>query len=281
VDDAESPILIVDDAEELRALLAVRLKALGLKAEQAKNGREAMRMLAARPFDLVLLDIVMPEMDGYQVLSAIKSDSRFCDIPVIVISAVGEMDSVVRCIHLGAEDYLLKPFNPTLLKARIEAGLERKRLRDQEQALMRQIERERQKSDHLLLNIMPGSIAERLKAGEQVIANTHEAVTVMFTDIVNFTNLSSRITAEELVRKLNGIVSRFDELAVQFGVEKIKTIGDGVMFVCGLPCPARITPGSWRSWPCGSRAKSANFPSSGRCRWRCASASIPAPSWPG
>jgi len=235
--DAKSHILIVDDSADSRALLATRLKALGLRAEQVRNGREAMRMLAEKPFDLVLLDIVMPEMDGYAVLSAIKSDNCFHDIPVIVISAVDEMDSVVRCIHLGAEDYLPKPFNPTLLKARIEASLERKHLRDQEQALMRQIERERQKSDNLLLNIMPESIARRLKAGEQVIANTHDAVTVMFTDIVNFTNLSNHISAQDLVQRLNAIVSKFDELAVRHGVEKIKTIGDGVMLVCGLPLP--------------------------------------------
>jgi class 3 adenylate cyclase len=235
--DPDSRILIVDDEADLRALLSARLKALGLRADQAKNGQEAMQKLAEKPFDLVLLDILMPEMDGYSVLSAIKSDSRFHDIPVIVISAVDEMDSVVRCIQIGAEDYLPKPFNHTLLKARIEASLERKRLRDQEQALMRDIERERQKSDNLLLNIMPESIAGRLKAGEHVIANTHDAVTVMFTDIVNFTDLSNQITAQELVQRLNPIVSKFDELAVHSGVEKIKTIGDGVMLVCGLPLP--------------------------------------------
>lgn len=235
--DWESHILIVDDTTDLRALLSTRLKALGLHSEQAENGREAMQKLAEKPFDLVLLDIVMPEMDGYQVLSAIKSDLRFRHIPVIVISALDELDSVVRCIQLGAEDYLPKPFNPILLKARIEASLDRKRLRDQEQALMREIERERKKADSLLLNIMPESIAIRLKAGEQVIANSHHAVTVMFTDIVNFTNLSNHITAQDLVQRLNLVVSKYDELAIEFGVEKIKTIGDGVMLVCGLPLP--------------------------------------------
>lgn len=237
VEDGESHILIVDDTADSRALLSTRLKALGLHSEQAENGREALQKLAEKPFDIVLLDIIMPDMDGYQVLSAIKSDLRFRHIPVIVISAIDEIDSVVRCIQLGAEDYLPKPFNPILLKARIEASLERKCLRDQEQTLMREIEQERQKADKLLLNIMPESIAVRLKAGEQLIANTHYAVTVMFTDIVNFTNLSNHITAQDLVQRLNLIVSKYDELAIEFGVEKIKTIGDGVMLVCGLPSP--------------------------------------------
>jgi len=227
-------ILIVDDTIELRALLSKRLSNLGLSSEQAENGRQAMKKLAEKPFDLVLLDIVMPEMDGYQVLSAIKSDIRFRHIPVIVISAIDELDSVIRCIQLGAEDYLPKPFNPTLLKARIEASLERKHLRDQEQALMQEIELEKQKADNLLLNIMPESVARRLKSGEQLIADTHQAVTVMFADIVNFTDLSNHVAAQDLVSRLNMIVCRYDELASEFGVEKIKTIGDGVMFVSGL-----------------------------------------------
>ncbi|OPY84842.1 MAG: Adenylate cyclase [Smithella sp. PtaU1.Bin162] len=234
MESKKNHILIVDDTIELRALLSKRLSNLGLSSEQAENGRQAMQKLAEKPFDLVLLDIVMPEMDGYQVLSAIKSDIRFRHIPVIVISAVDEMESVIRCIQLGAEDYLPKPFNPTLLKARIEASLERKHLRDQEQTLMQEIELERQKADNLLLNIMPESIAQRLKTGERLIADTHQAVTVMFADIVSFTDLSNQITAQDLVRRLNLIVCRYDELASKFGVEKIKTIGDGVMFVSGL-----------------------------------------------
>jgi class 3 adenylate cyclase len=235
--NSEAHILIVDDSADLRALLSTQLKALGLNSEQTENGREAMQKLAEKPFDLVLLDIVMPEMDGYQVLSAIKSDFRLRHIPVIVISAVDEIDSVVRCIQLGAEDYLPKPFNSILLKARVGASLERKRLRDQEQVFIRKIELEQQKSDSLLLNIMPESIAIRLKAGEQVIADTHDAVTVMFTDIVNFTNLSKNMTAQDLVQQLDSIISRYDALAIRFGVEKIKTIGDGVMLVCGMPLP--------------------------------------------
>lgn len=235
--DLKSTILIVDDTPDLRDLLAMRLEVLGLQSKVAENGRQAMQLLAEESFDLVLLDIMMPEMNGYQVLEAMKADAHLRHIPVIVISAIGELESVVRCIQLGAEDYLPKPFNGVLLKARIEASLERKRLRDQEQALMWEIEQERQKTEKLLLNILPEAIAERLKAGEQVIANQYDAATVLFADIVNFTSMVRRISAQELVQKLNLIFSEFDRLALQFGVEKIKTIGDGVMMVAGLPLP--------------------------------------------
>ncbi|MBA4389914.1 MAG: adenylate/guanylate cyclase domain-containing response regulator [Syntrophus sp. (in: bacteria)] len=237
VGDGEARILVVDDIVEVCELLSRCLEDMGFHSEKAENGQVAMQKLAEKPFDLVLLDIVMPDIDGYQVLSAIKSDIRLCHVPVIVISAIDEIDSIARCIELGAEDYLPKPFDLTLLKARIGASLERKRLRDQEQTLMRQIELEQQKSNSLLLNIMPESIAIRLKAGEQVIADTHDAVTVMFTDIVNFTNLSKHMTAQDLVQRLNFIISKFDALAIRFGVEKIKTIGDSVMLVCGMPLP--------------------------------------------
>ena len=134
----ESPaLLVVDDNEDNRYTLVRRLKRLGYDhVETAEHGRQALDLLAGRPFDLVLLDIMMPEMNGYEVLETMKTDSKLRHIPVLVISAVDEMDSVVRCIELGAEDYLAKPFNPTLLRARVGASLERKRLRDRETAYL-------------------------------------------------------------------------------------------------------------------------------------------------
>ena len=118
-------ILIVDDDEGNRYTLSRRLQREKLtNITEAADGRSALKILRERPFDLVLLDVMMPEMDGYEALSHIKSDMALRDIPVIMISAVDAIDSVVRCIELGAEDYLPKPFNPTLLKARIGASLE-------------------------------------------------------------------------------------------------------------------------------------------------------------
>jgi len=125
-------LLVVDDNEENRDVLARRLQKQGHWAVTAPGGREALDALAEQPFDLVLLDIMMPGMDGYEVLSRIKSDPRTQRLPVIMISALDEMDSVVRCLEMGAADYLPKPFNPTLLRARVGASLREKRARDRD-----------------------------------------------------------------------------------------------------------------------------------------------------
>jgi CheY-like chemotaxis protein len=132
-------ILVVDDNRLNRMMLARGLEQQGHSVGLAEDGRQALEMLRAASFDLMLLDIMMPEMDGYQVLEQVKADGRLRDVPVVVISAVDEMDSVVRCIEMGAEDYLPKPFDPVLLRARISAGLEKKRLRDQEVAYLRNV----------------------------------------------------------------------------------------------------------------------------------------------
>ena len=134
--DTEAALLIVDDIEDNRFALSRRLARQGyLNVTTAADGRQALELLNCRPFDLVLLDIMMPNVNGYEVLTAMKANERLRHIPVIMISAVDEIDSVVRCIELGAEDYLPKPFNPTLLRARVGACLERKRLHDQVTAL--------------------------------------------------------------------------------------------------------------------------------------------------
>lgn len=132
-------VLVVDDNRMNRLKLSYGLRQQGHTIELAENGRQALEMLQDRSFDLVLLDIVMPEMDGHEVLERMKGAPKLRDIPVIVISALGEMDSIVRCIEMGAEDYLPKPFDPVLLEARIGASLEKKRLRDQEVEYLHQV----------------------------------------------------------------------------------------------------------------------------------------------
>jgi class 3 adenylate cyclase len=231
----QSLVLVVDDNEMNRDLLSRRLVKQGHAIVVAEDGLEALKTLRQQPFDLVLLDVMMPEMNGYQVLEHIKSDAALRHIPVIMISALDDIESVVRCIELGAEDYLFKPFNPTLLKARIGASLEKKRLRDQEQAFLRQIQAEQEKSERLLLNILPKLIADRLKKGEKTIADSFAEVTVLFADIVSFTQLSEALSSTELVELLNQIFSAFDRLVEQYGLEKIKTIGDAYLVVGGLP----------------------------------------------
>jgi len=240
--DDESPVnlnfgllLVVDDKESNRDLLSRRLDKQGFKVQIAENGRQALDKIRHQNFDLILLDIIMPEMDGYQVLEEIKADQELWRIPVIMISALDEIDSVVRCIEMGAEDYLQKPFNQVILNAKISATLERKRLRDRERDFLKKLQHEQQKSENLLLNILPQAIAERLKKGEHTIADRFSEATVLFSDLVGFTELSTGISASELVDKLNQIFSSFDQLTEKHGLEKIKTIGDAYMLVGGVP----------------------------------------------
>jgi two-component system, sensor histidine kinase and response regulator len=133
-------LLVVDDDAENRDVLSRRLIRQGHEVRAASNGRDALELMTETAFDAVLLDIMMPDMDGYEVLGRIKGDRRLQHIPVIMISAIDEVQSVVRCIAAGAEDYLAKPFDPTLLKARIGASLEKKRGRDRETALYAQLQ---------------------------------------------------------------------------------------------------------------------------------------------
>ncbi len=230
-------ILVVDDNEMNRDMLVRRLERQGHTVMEAENGRKALEILESVKVDLVLLDILMPELDGMQTLEMLKAHKTNRYTPVIMLSALDELDKVVRCIEIGAEDYLPKPFNPVLLNARIGASLEKKRLRDQEQAYLDQLRLEREKSERLLLNVLPKSIADRLKQGESTIADSFPDVTVMFADLGDFTRRSTEVPAPELVRLLNEIFSKFDWLAELHLLEKIKTIGDAYMVVGGLPMP--------------------------------------------
>jgi len=230
-------VLVVDDNEANRDLLRRRLKRQGYRVTVAEDGFQALELIQGQEFDLILLDIMMPRMNGYQVLEELKANPELRHIPVLVISALDDLDSVVKCIELGAEDYLPKPFNPILLKARISACLEKKRLRDQEQAYLEQLRIEQEKSERLLLSILPQPIAERLKQHPGTIADSFSDVSVLFADIVGFTKLWSRISPDELVELLNEIFSAFDRLAEKNHLEKIKTIGDAYMVVGGLPIP--------------------------------------------
>src|SRR5260221_903657 len=132
-------LLVVDDNAQNREVLSRHLQRQGYYVVTAENGRQAIEMMSSAPFDLLLLDILMPEMDGYEVLRHLKQDKAFSHIPVIMISALDEIESVVRCIEMGAEDYLPKPFNPVLLRARIGASLEKKRLRDKDIQYLEQV----------------------------------------------------------------------------------------------------------------------------------------------
>lgn len=237
LDYALRSVLIVEDTPDVRELLHAQVEMMGLEAVTAANGRQALNLMRSRPFDLILLDIMMPEMNGYQVLEEMNADPALRHVPVIVISALGELESVVRCIELGAEDYLIKPFNTILLRARLEASLEKKRLRDREQSNLLAVQREQERSETLLLNILPAPIAERLKSGEELIVDSFEAATVLFSDIADFTRSTADMPPRELVRLLNQLFTEFDAIARRHGLEKIKTIGDAYMLAGGVPVP--------------------------------------------
>jgi adenylate cyclase len=232
-----SRILVVDDNASNRDLLSRRLERQGHTVLQAEDGTIALAMVENEALDLVLLDLMMPGISGYDVLASLKSDPRFQEIPVIMISALSELDSIVRCIEAGADDYLAKPFDPTLLRARVGSSLEKKHLRDREREMVEALRIEKERSELLLLNILPNAIVKRLHGGETVIADHLTNVTILFSDLVSFTKLSSRLSAGDLVSLLNGLFSEFDRLAVRLGVEKVKTIGDAYMLVGGLPEP--------------------------------------------
>jgi CheY-like chemotaxis protein len=236
--DDDVCILIVDDNEDNRYLLARRLQREGwTNLVMAENGREALDRIAKERFDLVLLDIMMPEVNGYEVLERLKADPGTRDIPILMISALSEIESVVRCIELGAEDYLPKPFNPVLLRARIGACLEKKRLHDQERGYLAEIERQRSRAEALLHAILPAQAVAELESSQTVTPRRHEDVVVVFVDVVGFTEICDRLAPEKIVANLDVLASTFEDITAQHSLEKIKTVGDGLLATAGLLLP--------------------------------------------
>ena len=235
-------ILVVDDNAINCDLLRRRLTRDGHTVTVAPDGVQALDILKAQSFDLILLDILMPGLNGIEVLTRLKSDDRLRHIPVIMISALQELEDVVHCIEIGAEDYLAKPFNPTLLRARINACLEKKRLRDREVQYLQQIKKEQQRADELLHVILPGEIVRELKDTNTVQPRRYENVAVMFCDIVGFTPFCDRNQPEKVVPYLQKLIEAWEEIADRHHVEKIKTIGDAFMAAAGLLLKTRDNP---------------------------------------
>jgi adenylate cyclase len=230
-------ILVVDDNESILDLLSRQLTREGHEVEICDSGEKALARLDIEPFDLLLLDLMMPGINGLDVLRQLKADPHTATLPVVMISALDETETAVRCIEAGAEDYLAKPPNPILLRARIAAALERKFLRDRDEAATQTLRAEQERSERLLRNVLPGPIVDRLRDGETVIADHFDAVTILFCDLVGFTALTSRLSPGRVLDLLSGIFSGFDRLAAEFALEKIKTIGDAYMVAGGLPRP--------------------------------------------
>ena len=197
--DTEAALLVVDDIEDNRFALSRRLARQGyLNVTTAADGQQALELLNSKPFDLVLLDIMMPNVNGYEVLAAMKADERLRHVPVIMISAVDEIDSVIRCIELGAEDYLPKPFNPTLLRARVGACLERKRLHDQVSARTAELSEalEQQTATSEVLGVISSSPGELEPVFQAMLENATRICEAKFGTLIRFEDGAARIVSK-------------------------------------------------------------------------------------
>jgi adenylate cyclase len=223
-------VLVVDDEEQNRTLLRDPLEARGYEVEEAENGMQALQMIARHPPDVILLDLMMPQMDGLEVCRRLRKDAKTAHLPILMITALSERGDRLLGIHAGANDFLNKPIDIQDVILRVGNAVYAKHLHDQLQA-------EREKSERLLLNILPKLIAERMKKGETNIADSYPDVTVLVADLVGFTTLSARIGPEQTVQLLNEIFSAFDLLTESHGLEKIKTIGDAYMVAGGILLP--------------------------------------------
>ncbi len=216
-------LLIVDDNKVNRLLLCRSVELLGHRTATAENGRVALQKLRDESFDLMLMDVEMPEMDGFQVLGELAKDVRLRDLPVIVTSSLEDVTSVARCIALGAEDYLHKPVNPVLLKARVSASLEKKRLRDQQKELVRRF--------------ATSEVADDLAQSGFALGGRHVDASVMFCDIRGFTGLAESQPPDETIELLNTYYTlMFDAINGAGGVVN-QIIGDGLMAIFGAPLP--------------------------------------------
>jgi adenylate cyclase len=224
-------VLVVDDTEMNRDMLCSLLEADGHEAGIAENGRIALEMIRKNSYDLILLDVMMPEMNGYQVLEHLKSDSSLRAIPVIVLSALDEIGSVVRCIELGAEDYLPKPFDPVLLRARIGACLEKKHLRDQEIRLRNELEewnktleeRVQEQVTQLerlgrLKRFFSPQLAELIVSGDadDPLKTHRREITVVYLDLRGFTAFAETAEPEEVMGVLHEYHAAMGKLILEY-----------------------------------------------------------------
>jgi len=214
-------LLIVDDNKVNRILLSRGVEHHGHSVETAENGKQALEMLKKGSYDLMLLDIEMPEMNGYEVLEACLQDDELRNIPIIMTSSLDELDSVVKCVELGAEDYLNKPVNPILLRARVNASLEKKRLRDEQRKLIR--------------TFATKEVAEELSKTGFSLGGDFVDASVMFADIRSFTTITESSSPAEIIEMLNDYYALMFDAITSNGGAVNQMIGDGLMAIFGAP----------------------------------------------
>jgi adenylate cyclase len=221
--DITGSILVVDDNRMNRLMLARSLELQGHRVSFAENGRQVLEILQDQAPDLILLDIEMPEMNGYEVLEQLNANPHWRDLPVIMISAVDELDSVVKCIEMGAADYLNKPFNPVLLKARVGASLEKKRLLDEQRTLFRMLATD--------------EVADELLHSGFSLGGRLVDATVLFCDIRSFTTLAESQSPEDTIELLNAYFFLMIDAIMNEGGIINQMVGDGLMAIFGAPLP--------------------------------------------
>jgi len=227
---AKGLVLIVDDDEQNRMLLRDPLEAQGYEVTEAADGVQALAMVRQRAPDVILLDVMLPNLNGFEVCRQLKQNPRTAAIPVLMVTALTERHERLMGIKMGATDFLTKPVDLLDAILRVGNAVRTKQLYDQLQA-------EQARSEQLLKNMLPAAIAERMKQGETNIAELVPDATVLFADLVNFTTLASLISPRQVVYLLNELYSIFDALAAKQDLEKIKTVGDGYLVVGGVPNP--------------------------------------------
>ncbi|MDM8544080.1 adenylate/guanylate cyclase domain-containing protein [Desulfococcaceae bacterium HSG9] len=234
-------ILVVDD-EPNNLQLMMQILQDRYQLAFASSGEEALEAVLKSEPALILLDIMMPGMNGYEVCKILKADEKTCDIPIIFITAMGEVENETKGLELGAVDYITKPIKPSIVKARIKTHLSlinarEELIRKQEQLIEQNkiIRKEKEKSEKLLLNILPAKIVDDLKRFGKTEPQIFEHVTILFSDFVGFTKMSATIEPIVLMRELNDIYTAFDDIIESNRSERIKTIGDAYLCVCGLP----------------------------------------------
>ncbi|MBN2003892.1 MAG: response regulator [Anaerolineae bacterium] len=232
--DVEATVLIVEDSPTQALHLQLMLDRLGLRTLLASNGAKGIAMARHASPDLIILDLELPDLTGDQVLARLKADPLLRDIPVVIASSLSDVERVAWCIAMGAEDYLPKPLNKVLLRARLAACLEKKRLREQEAVYLRQVEEERARFEELLHVILPTEVARELQTTGMVKPRRYENVAVLFADVVGFTPYCNAHPPEEVFVNLQLMAEAYENLALRYGLQKIKTSGDAFLATAGL-----------------------------------------------
>ena len=235
MNNGTASILIVEDSPINRKILQHLLEKEGYHIRTADHGQEALALLHEVVPDLIVLDIIMPGMDGLELCRLLKQQEATRDTPVIFISSLDDTVDKLNGFAAGGVDYITKPFHPSEVLARIDTHLKLCRLQRQLEEKNRLLEVEKQKSEALLLNVLPARVARELMEKGSCTPQCFPEVTVCFVDIVQFTAAAATLDPEILIGELNILFTAFDRIAEANQCERMKTIGDAYLCVCGIP----------------------------------------------